>query len=70
MKKNKELFLVIVIVLLRIVFSSLFSDMLYPDTNNIIESMLIDLSPYILVGVGIGVYNFILKKLENIVKEI
>ncbi len=66
--KDKKVFLVINFILMgRILISILLSDMLYPKTNNLIESMLIDLSPYLILGFGFLFYKIIIVKYEEIV---
>ncbi len=69
MKQKKLLFFIGLILILRIVISIFFSGVLYPNTNNLIESMLIDLSPYLVFLNGFLIYFLVIAKLEKIVSK-
>lgn len=67
MKNRKTLLIISFILFIRILISIFVSDILYSNTNNLIEAMLLDLSPYLILGTGLLVYEFIIRKYDNIV---
>lgn len=69
MNKEKALWTIKFILMGRVLLSVLFSDILYPNTHNIIEAMAIDLSPYLIFGMGILIYELVIRKYERIVKK-
>ena len=69
MKNRKILIVISFILFIRVLISIFVSDILYSNTNNLIESMLLDLSPYLIYGTGFLIYYFIIRKYDIIVSK-
>ena len=69
MKNSKILLIISLILFIRVLISIFISDILYSNTNNLIEAMLLDLSPYLIFGAGLLIYEFIIRKYDNIVSK-
>ena len=69
MKDRKILIVISAIFFIRILMSIFISDVLYPNTNNLIEAMLLDLSPFLIMGMGLLIYELIIRKYDIIVSK-